>query len=364
MGRALEPEFVGRTYDDFLFRPQASPLASRRDVPLRTALTRRLGSRSAAGLREHGQRHRRADGGGDGARGGPRVRAPGPEHRGPGGRGRAREADPGSRRRPALRAGPRRERARGAGARAAAQRHRPPDRGGAGQRHPGRAPVEPGLAVEPGAGRPARRGVHDAVRPARDGPAGHLDRGGGAADVRPAGREAAARRRRPADPRPHHQEGHPGGAPPALLEQGRARPPPRGRGHRRARRFPRARSRAARRGRGRPPDRHRPRALGGHAARGGGGPGPLRATSASCAATSRPPRAPRSSGTWARTRSRSGSAPAADAGRGSRRGRAYRSSRPSGRRGAPSRTRCRSSPMAACARTRTCSWRWSPAPRS
>ena len=43
MGRALEPEFVGRTYDDFLFRPQASPLASRRDVPLRTALTRRLG---------------------------------------------------------------------------------------------------------------------------------------------------------------------------------------------------------------------------------------------------------------------------------------------------------------------------------
>ena len=43
MGRALEPEFVGRTYDDFLFRPQASPLASRREVPLRTALTRRLG---------------------------------------------------------------------------------------------------------------------------------------------------------------------------------------------------------------------------------------------------------------------------------------------------------------------------------
>ena len=27
MGRMLEPEFVGRTYDDFLFRPQASPLA-------------------------------------------------------------------------------------------------------------------------------------------------------------------------------------------------------------------------------------------------------------------------------------------------------------------------------------------------
>ena len=34
MGRMLEPEFVGRTYDDFLFRPQASPLASRREVSL------------------------------------------------------------------------------------------------------------------------------------------------------------------------------------------------------------------------------------------------------------------------------------------------------------------------------------------
>ena len=42
MTRTVEPEFVGRTYDDFLFRPQASPLASRREVPLRTALTRRL----------------------------------------------------------------------------------------------------------------------------------------------------------------------------------------------------------------------------------------------------------------------------------------------------------------------------------
>jgi IMP dehydrogenase len=42
MGRMLEPEFVGRTYDDFLFRPQASPLASRRAVSLGTRLTRRL----------------------------------------------------------------------------------------------------------------------------------------------------------------------------------------------------------------------------------------------------------------------------------------------------------------------------------
>jgi len=42
MGRMLEPEFIGRTYDDFLFRPQASPLASRREVSLRTSLTRSL----------------------------------------------------------------------------------------------------------------------------------------------------------------------------------------------------------------------------------------------------------------------------------------------------------------------------------
>src|SRR5215510_10851214 len=42
MSRTIEPEFVGRTYDDFLFRPQASPLASRREVSLRTPLTRRL----------------------------------------------------------------------------------------------------------------------------------------------------------------------------------------------------------------------------------------------------------------------------------------------------------------------------------
>jgi IMP dehydrogenase len=42
MARTLEPEFVGRTYDDFLFRPQASPLASRRQVSLGTRLSRGL----------------------------------------------------------------------------------------------------------------------------------------------------------------------------------------------------------------------------------------------------------------------------------------------------------------------------------
>lgn len=41
-GRALEAAFVGRTYDDFLFRPQAGLVESRRDVSLRTRLSRRL----------------------------------------------------------------------------------------------------------------------------------------------------------------------------------------------------------------------------------------------------------------------------------------------------------------------------------
>jgi IMP dehydrogenase len=42
MTRELEKEFVGRTYDDFLFRPQPGLVASRREVPLRARLSRRL----------------------------------------------------------------------------------------------------------------------------------------------------------------------------------------------------------------------------------------------------------------------------------------------------------------------------------
>jgi len=42
MPRQLEKEFVGRTYDDFLFRPQAGQVASRREVSLRSRLSRRL----------------------------------------------------------------------------------------------------------------------------------------------------------------------------------------------------------------------------------------------------------------------------------------------------------------------------------
>src|SRR5260370_40283547 len=33
-----EPLFIGRTFDDFLFRPQHSPLATRRDVDLKMPL--------------------------------------------------------------------------------------------------------------------------------------------------------------------------------------------------------------------------------------------------------------------------------------------------------------------------------------
>jgi IMP dehydrogenase len=40
--RTVGVEFIGRTYDDFLFRPQAGVVASRRDVALRTRLSRRL----------------------------------------------------------------------------------------------------------------------------------------------------------------------------------------------------------------------------------------------------------------------------------------------------------------------------------
>jgi IMP dehydrogenase len=40
--RALEPEFVGKTYDDFLFRPRKGVVESRREVTLRCRLTRTL----------------------------------------------------------------------------------------------------------------------------------------------------------------------------------------------------------------------------------------------------------------------------------------------------------------------------------
>lgn len=42
MSRALEPAFVGRTYDDFLFRPQEGAVQSRRGVSLRMRLSRHL----------------------------------------------------------------------------------------------------------------------------------------------------------------------------------------------------------------------------------------------------------------------------------------------------------------------------------
>jgi len=42
MPRSVEPEFIGRTYDDFLFRPQLGVAASRRDVALTTPLSRHL----------------------------------------------------------------------------------------------------------------------------------------------------------------------------------------------------------------------------------------------------------------------------------------------------------------------------------
>jgi IMP dehydrogenase len=40
--RSLEAEFIGRTYDDFLLRPQLGVVPSRRDVSLRSSLSRRI----------------------------------------------------------------------------------------------------------------------------------------------------------------------------------------------------------------------------------------------------------------------------------------------------------------------------------
>jgi IMP dehydrogenase len=42
MHRSVEVEFIGRTYDDFLLRPQLGVVLSRRDVSLRTSLSRRI----------------------------------------------------------------------------------------------------------------------------------------------------------------------------------------------------------------------------------------------------------------------------------------------------------------------------------
>src|SRR5262245_29190137 len=42
MSRSLESDFVGRTYDDFLFRPQAGVVLSRRAVSLESRLSRHL----------------------------------------------------------------------------------------------------------------------------------------------------------------------------------------------------------------------------------------------------------------------------------------------------------------------------------
>ena len=40
--RTVEPAFIGRTYDDFLFRPQAGRISTRREVSLRSRLTAAL----------------------------------------------------------------------------------------------------------------------------------------------------------------------------------------------------------------------------------------------------------------------------------------------------------------------------------
>src|SRR5262245_22615839 len=42
MPRQLEPQFLGRTFDDFLFRPQRGSVPTRRGVSLRSRVSRRI----------------------------------------------------------------------------------------------------------------------------------------------------------------------------------------------------------------------------------------------------------------------------------------------------------------------------------
>ena len=42
MHHSVEVEFIGRTYDDFLLRPRLGVVPSRRNVSLRTSLSRRI----------------------------------------------------------------------------------------------------------------------------------------------------------------------------------------------------------------------------------------------------------------------------------------------------------------------------------
>ena len=244
MGRALEPEFVGRTYDDFLFRPQASPLASRREVPLADAAdaaahasscpsspptwtaspTRgwrwrwrwRAGSASCiAGCRSRARRREVA-----------RVK-----------RTQGHVVD-----RPLL-----------PGARRAASGRRASSRGGttspaSSSRRRRAAASSPGSS-RTATGRGARRRTTDPVEEFMTpvdrlvtGPAGHLDRGGRAAHVHERRVEKLPlvdgdRRIRGLITKKDILAG----APAPLLEQGRAGPPPRRRGDRRARRLPGAR---------------------------------------------------------------------------------------------------------------------------
>ena len=281
------------------------------------------------------------------------VSCTGAADRGAGGRGGAGEADPGPRRRaavlPAARSSVRE-------ARELARRHN-----------------VTGLLIEeaPGSGvlagllsnrdlpwsaaqdeRP-RRGVHDAGRAARDGPPGHLDRGGGAAmfatgveklplvdgERRIHGlitkKDILAARQRPyssKDARGRLLVGAAIGARGDFLERA-----------------------AELLGAGADvlliDIAHAP--LGGDAARGGGGPRPLRRRRARVRERRarrgrRVPAGPRRG----RDQGRGGAGPRMpDAARDGAPG--CRSSRRSGRRGAPWRTRCRSSPTAACARTRS-----------
>ena len=220
----IEPLFVGKTFDDFLFRPQRTPVSSRREVSLAMPLAGEMrlalpilganmdtvvGEEMAKTLALEGAfgfLHRNASIA-DAGRARPlRQDAPLVRHRQPA-VARAHGHD-----------------RRGAPGDPPVQREQLPGRGGEGRPEARRDPVAPRHAARNHLRRSAGVRVHDAAPPARDAAAHGLARGGRAGDVRAPGREAAARRRAGAahgpcdDARPEALQAE------AALDEGRARP--------------------------------------------------------------------------------------------------------------------------------------------
>ena len=357
MGRMLEPEFVGRTYDDFLFRPQASPLASRREVSLGTRLTRRLtldlpvvsanmdsvtDARMAVAMALEGGLgfvHRGLPIAGQAAEvarvkrtQGHVVERPFCLPRG----STVREARELARRHNVT--GLLIEEAPGSGVLAGLLSNRDLPWSAAQDERPVEEFMTPAARLVTG---PPDISIEDAERRMFAHRVEKLPLVDGARRVHGliTKKDILAARQRP------------------YSSKDARGPAPRRRGDRRPRRFPGAGGRAPRGRSGRPADRHRPRPLGSDEAGGGGGPRPLRR----CRAGVRERRHRRGRGVPSgsrrgRDQGRGGAGTRLPDSAGDRRGGAAAPGDPGGLvRGGGRRSR--SSPTAACERTRTCSWR-------